>query len=1336
SSVYARHNFQVAPDETPQLLRLRHNVDDGFIAYINGVEVVRVRADGAGAFDDVASSSQSPEGEWAEVELAAGAVVEGENVLAIVAYNQSLTTSDFAFDFELIRPAIPDPEPVPTPGAQNSAFATNAPPNIRQVEHSPQQPNDSESTVVTAKVSDVDGVDSVLLQYQVVLPGDYIPALLAKPHSTLLSNPNGPRDPNPRYNDPANWESLAMLDDGNGGDAVAGDQIFTATLPPQINRTLVRYRITVTDVPGASVRVPYDDDPSLNFAYFVYNGVPDFVAATRSVTGQTPYIHPKEALTSLPVYTMLTTQADFDQCVAYSSNQISSGNADARSAFNWGATFVYDGVVYDNIAYRLRQRNARYSGNGKRSFRFRFNDGQFIQLHDDNGDPYPTKWRSLNSHKNTGSRGGVNFGLYEAANSFLWKLTGSPAPLTNWFHFRVVKGAEEQPAGENGQHLGDFYGMLLAMEDYDVRFLETHDLPRGNLYKLKTGGNDGLSIQRYQAKGAVEDASDFTNIINQLRNNKSDSWLREHVDWDAYYKYKVIVDAVRHYDVSSGITTNNGEHLKNRSYFFEPDPADPGGLGKLNLLPWDSDTSWGPNWNGGWDWPKNAMDDREEFNKEYKNVVREFRDLVWQEDQINPLLDHFQSQLEVFQLADRDRWTGATGSPNPGSQSDGPMATRVADMKRFAFDGGSWSGGNSANRDFIFDASGQIVASNSISRDDGVSGSEGRDAYLDALAFDPAIPAKPTISYTGEPGHPINGLAFEASDFSDPQGSGTFAAMEWRIAEIAPPGDGLVNIFDAGQDWKYLDDGSNQGTAWQLLDFDESAWVSGPAPLGFGGIRDTPEFGTVISSGPAGGPRNITAYFRRTVEIPDPDRFTSFTFKLHADDGAVVYVNGTEVIRDRFDSGTDIRFDTLANSAGNEGEFDEFTVAAENFVPGTNIIAVEVHQNTTGSGDFVFDLAVDATEQRPLLFEWNASWESGELATQQTQIEIPASATREGRFYRARVRYQDDSMRWSQWSDPAEFIPTLPDIQPLLDNLVISEFMYHPTNPAQAELDAGFSDQDDFEFIELLNVSPDQTLDLTDVRFTKGIDFDFPPGTMIAPGEYLLVARNQAAMEFRYGPGLPIIGEYLGNAEGNLSNGGERLKLSFGSGVPIRDLEYDDSLPWPVAADGSGASLVLVAPASVPDHALAASWIASAASGGSPGQPGTDAITFADWLEGFGITEPAPDPDFDRDNDGLSQFLEFALVGDPTQSLSSERPQAGVIEVGDEAYLTITFRRQAAASGVNYAVEFSGDLATWAASGVLISATPGPDNSVIETWRASSAMSLEAETFGRVRVSQ
>jgi hypothetical protein len=55
-------------------------------------------------------------------------------------------------------------------------------------------------------------------------------------------------------------------------------------------------------------------------------------------------------------------------------------------------------------------------------------------------------------------------------------------------------------------------------------------------------------------------------------------------------------------------------------------------------------------------------------------------------------------------------------------------------------------------------------------------------------------------------------------------------------------------------------------------------------------------------------------------------------------------------------------------------------------------------------------------------------------------------------------------------------------------------------------------------------------------------------------------------MEMRYGLGLPIAGEW--DTKDKLNNGGERIKLSFGAGVPIRDFSYDDKTPWPTEPDG------------------------------------------------------------------------------------------------------------------------------------------------------------------------
>src|SRR5262249_8935929 len=57
---------------------------------------------------------------------------------------------------------------------------------------------------------------------------------------------------------------------------------------------------------------------------------------------------------------------------------------------------------------------------------------------------------------------------------------------------------------------------------------------------------------------------------------------------------------------------------------------------------------------------------------------------------------------------------------------------------------------------------------------------------LDQLATDTAIPNKPTLTYVGPVGFPVDGLGFETSAFADPQGNDTFAALQWRVAEITP----------------------------------------------------------------------------------------------------------------------------------------------------------------------------------------------------------------------------------------------------------------------------------------------------------------------------------------------------------------------------------------------------------------------------------------------------------------------------------------------------------------------------------------------------------------------
>ncbi|NQU24531.1 MAG: lamin tail domain-containing protein, partial [Candidatus Nealsonbacteria bacterium] len=620
----------------------------------------------------------------------------------------------------------------PTPGQQNSVFSTDAAPQIGNVAHGPQHPLTAEPVTVTAEVTDPNGIASVELRYQLVAPGNYIPAFLPLPHGTLLSDPERPFDPNPAFEDPANWTTLLMTDDGNGADAVGGDNVYTATIPAQsVNRMLVRYRISAADQTGLTVTAPYLDDPSLNFAFYVYDGLPDYTADTRSVLGA-GHTYSSEMLESLPVYTLITRDPDLDDCIGYSSaDQIPSGNDGARRKFNWEGTFVYDGDVYDHILYRLRQRNDRYGLAGKRSMRFRFCKGNYLQAYDNFGNPYPELWRTLNTGKMFDNKDIGNFGLTETLNNNLWNLMGVPAPWMHTFHFRVVKGADEAPAGANGQYYGDFWGMYLAVEDYDTRFLDAHDMPDGNLYKLKDAIFDANRLKRHQGRDSVTTGADFQNIRNNLRPTQSDAWLNNHVNYEASYAYHAVVEGIRHYDFRPA-----DSHSKNRAMFFEPYEGSE--YGRLWTLPHDADASWGPSWNSGIDYSSAAIANKANFQQDYRNVLREFRDLVWTEEVIHTMIDELAAIVVDFSSADRDRWKDAPA--DAGRQDFGTMESKVVDMKGFAFTG--WTGSTGPN-----------------------VGPGGRAAHLDNLANaggdSSAIPNTPTITSTAPASFPVDALSFQ-----------------------------------------------------------------------------------------------------------------------------------------------------------------------------------------------------------------------------------------------------------------------------------------------------------------------------------------------------------------------------------------------------------------------------------------------------------------------------------------------------------------------------------------------------------------------------------------------
>lgn len=171
-----------------------------------------------------------------------------------------------------------------------------------------------------------------------------------------------------------------------------------------------------------------------------------------------------------------------------------------------------------------------------------------------------------------------------------------------------------------------------------------------------------------------------------------------------------------------------------------------------------------------------------------------------------------------------------------------------------------------------------------------------------------------------------------------------------------------VNITVTGQTlvltgsvWKYLDNGSDQGTAWSAPAFDDSAWASGPAQLGYGDGDEA----TVVGYGPDAANKYVTTYFRRSFVMGNPEGLTNLFLRVLHDDGAVVYLNGTEAARFNMPGGV-ISFTTLTANVADETSYSPTNLSPSLLVAGTNVLAVEIHQTTLASTDIGFDLELIA----------------------------------------------------------------------------------------------------------------------------------------------------------------------------------------------------------------------------------------------------------------------------------------------------------------------------------------------------------------------------------------
>ena len=550
-------------------------------------------------------------------------------------------------------------------------------------------------------------------------------------------------------------------------------------------------------------------------------------------------------------------------------------------------------------------------------------------------------------------------------------------------------------------------------------------------------------------------------------------------------------------------------------------------------------------------------------------------------------------------------------------------------------------------------------------------------------------------------------------DGSDPRApGGAVAAGSIRLpfpSEAPSPQDFLTT----GQEWKYLDDGSDAGTTWRTVDFDDAAWASGPSELGYGDSDEATEVGWIEIEPETGGlQRNATTYFRTTVEIANPGSFSWFVVKLKYDDGAAVYVNGAEAVRtDNLPAGA--AFNTYSKRpTPNERKHHEFIIPTTLFVPGENTIAVELHQESSGSSDISFDL----------ILRGEIDTSAGANLTKPVLISEPS-------LLKARA-YDIATGSWSPLNTAFFTVDTVPAAA---TNVVISELHYHPAEPATPEEIAVSRDRDNYEFVELLNIGP-RSIDLSDVEFSDGIAFVFPPNTVLGAGARAIVVRNEAAFTARYGelPDGVVIGQY----SGRLSNDGEQVILTSSSTGDLHNFTYNDQAPWPTLPDGDGHSLVLVEPASGPDHAEPTSWLPHAKIGGAPGEDDNTIApgSYLAWKNANGISNDGGD----EDGDLIMNFAEYAMGTLPRSPDSGVLPRPMTVRVGVDDFLAITFQKSLLATDVTFEIQTSTDLSNWITGDAftMVSEIPNGDGETAAAiWRGTAPITSSKIQYLRVRIS-
>jgi tartrate-resistant acid phosphatase type 5 len=176
----------------------------------------------------------------------------------------------------------------------------------------------------------------------------------------------------------------------------------------------------------------------------------------------------------------------------------------------------------------------------------------------------------------------------------------------------------------------------------------------------------------------------------------------------------------------------------------------------------------------------------------------------------------------------------------------------------------------------------------------------------------------------------------------------------YTVGEAEPT---LTSLVPSGATWTYYDGGADPDPSWATVGFDDSAWASGASPLGYGET-----VATTVGWGPDEATKYWTTWFRTSFDVTDPAAFSELRVRLMRDDGAVVYLNGMEILRSSMPTGT-ITSSTPATAdvnSGSESVWQPAWLPASGLVADENVLAIELHQSNPGSPDLKLDAILEA----------------------------------------------------------------------------------------------------------------------------------------------------------------------------------------------------------------------------------------------------------------------------------------------------------------------------------------------------------------------------------------